>query len=149
MYETVLVPTDGSDATAAAVEHAVAIATAHGASIHGLSVVDRRRVLAAPEDEKEAVRADLEDRAREAVAAVAEAAEDAGLEAETTVAEGVPFREIVAAADAGADLVVMGTHGRTGPAKRAALGSVTERVVTGARTPVLVVEVGDRDEDEE
>lgn len=55
---------------------------------------------------------------------------------EVTVIEGPPVETILQAADA-ADLVVLGTHGRHGPS-RWWLGSVAERVVRGARVPVLV-----------
>jgi nucleotide-binding universal stress UspA family protein len=52
---------------------------------------------------------------------------------------GVPWQEIVrAAAEERADMIVMGTHGRTG-LERLLLGSVTERVVRGAPCPVLTV----------
>jgi len=55
------------------------------------------------------------------------------------VAAGIPWREIVqAAATLGADLVIVGTAGRTG-FERIALGSVAEKVVRHAGCPVLVV----------
>lgn len=54
------------------------------------------------------------------------------------VADGRPVDAILdAAAAADADLIVVGTHGRRGPS-RWWLGSVAERVVRGARIPVLV-----------
>jgi universal stress protein A len=53
--------------------------------------------------------------------------------------EGSPYEAIVRAARSrGADLIVMGTHGRGGLAKLF-LGSVAERVVATARCPVLTV----------
>jgi len=59
--------------------------------------------------------------------------------AEATLAEGVPHVEIVRlAGEIGADLVVMGTHGRTG-LQHVLLGSVAERVVRSSPVPVLVV----------
>ncbi|MEW6074337.1 MAG: universal stress protein [Planctomycetota bacterium] len=60
-----------------------------------------------------------------------------GVPAETILAEGEPWTEILDRQD-DCDLVVMGTHGRTGFA-RAVLGSVAYRVLKGARRPVLVV----------
>jgi len=52
---------------------------------------------------------------------------------------GVPWREILAVREeAGADLIVMGTHGRTGVA-HALIGSVAERVVRASPVPVLTV----------
>jgi nucleotide-binding universal stress UspA family protein len=52
---------------------------------------------------------------------------------------GTPWNEVVGLAkrDAGIDLIVMGTHGRTG-LKHALLGSVAEKVVRHAPCPVLV-----------
>ncbi len=59
------------------------------------------------------------------------------------VAIGNPVDEILrAAADAGADLIVMGTHGRTG-LRHLITGSVTEKVVRHASVPVLTVRVPD------
>ena len=56
----------------------------------------------------------------------------------TVLREGFPPEEIIAQVKAGRhDLVIMGTHGRTG-IKRALLGSVTERVVRECTVPVMV-----------
>lgn len=61
------------------------------------------------------------------------------------VREGDPAREIVqCAAEAGADLIVMGTHGRTGLA-HVALGSVAEKVLRTAACPVLVTRADEND----
>lgn len=63
----------------------------------------------------------------------------AGVACGATRLEGSPFTEIVRhAAESGADLVVVGTHGRTG-LRHVLLGSVAERVVQKAGRPVLVV----------
>jgi len=70
------------------------------------------------------------------------AAATAGLTVVTSIAQGVPVREILAYSAAhGIDLVVMGTRGRTG-ADRAVLGSVAERVVRRSDVPVLTVRSG-------
>ena len=69
---------------------------------------------------------------------VARLAKD-GLAATSAVRVGVPVDEILRFADAEkADLIVIGTHGRTGLA-HLLLGSVAERVVRGAKVPVLTV----------
>jgi nucleotide-binding universal stress UspA family protein len=63
----------------------------------------------------------------------------AGLEVETEVAEGDPAELIVArAAELGADLIAMGTHGLSALG-RVFLGSVARRVVQHAPCPVLTV----------
>lgn len=62
-----------------------------------------------------------------------------GLPVETEVLSGVPARQILAyARRRGVDLIVMGTHGRTG-VSRTLLGSVAEAVVRRAPCPVLTV----------
>ena len=68
-----------------------------------------------------------------------QAAADAGVRATACVVEGgVPADEIVSAAEqAKSDLLVLGTHGRTGVA-RLVLGSVTNQVLTHSKIPVLV-----------
>jgi len=53
-----------------------------------------------------------------------------------------PAADAILDAATGADLIVMGTHGRRG-ASRWWLGSVAERVVRGARVPVLVLRADD------
>lgn len=63
---------------------------------------------------------------------------DAGLSGETIIVHGVPFQAILdTAKDKGADLIVMGTHGRTG-LTHMLMGSVAEKVVRLAPCPVLV-----------
>ncbi|MFB6303355.1 MAG: universal stress protein [Haloferacaceae archaeon] len=140
-YDRVLVPTDGNDGVEQALDHAVRLADDHGATVHALSVIDRRLTRAA-DDAREDVLDRLRDRSERAVAAVAERVEDAGLAVESAVREGVPDKEIVEyAADVGIDVVVIGTYGRTGRDRLANLGSVTERVVENADRPVFVVHI--------
>ena len=140
MYEDVLVPTDGSDGTMQALEHALDIAGTRESTLHALSVVDRRLYLAAGEEQKDELRATLTDNARRAVERVADAAAEAGVDHTTTVRDGVPYREILEYAEEETiDLIVMGTHGRSGRDKLTNLGSVTERVVENTETPILVV----------
>ncbi|MGM0590971.1 MAG: universal stress protein [Halobacteriota archaeon] len=143
MYDTVLVPTDGSDGVDEALEHALGVATAD-ATIHALYVVDRRLYFAADENDRDAVRERLESEGNGAVEHVASIAEQAGVQTETAIREGYPDRDIVDYADEhDADVIVIGTHGRTGRERLANMGSVTERVVENAGRPVLVVHIGE------
>ncbi|SDY17875.1 universal stress protein [Halobellus clavatus] len=140
MYDHVLVPTDGSEGTREALDHALDIAATRDATIHALSVVDRRLYLAAGEDQKSELRTSLEEDAHDAVERVATAADDAGVDSETIVRDGTPYRAILDYAEESAvDLIVMGTHGRSGRDKLQNLGSVTERVVENTDIPILVV----------
>lgn len=64
--------------------------------------------------------------------------QDAGLEGEIVIVHGIPFDEIVQAAKTKSiDLIIMGTHGRTG-LSHLFLGSVAEKVIRLAPCPVLV-----------
>jgi len=77
--------------------------------------------------------------------ALAAKVREAGVAARWTVSTGVPFKEIVKAAAAEqADLIVMGTHGRTG-LDRLLLGSVADRVIRSAGCPVLTVRAAKRE----
>jgi nucleotide-binding universal stress UspA family protein len=82
---------------------------------------------------------DVEGAAQEKLAAISAALTEDGLMVETRAIEGYPPEVIVAEADsADADLIAMGTHGRTGLA-HLFLGSNAERVVQNANCPVLTV----------
>ncbi|MEO5336082.1 MAG: universal stress protein [Magnetospirillum sp. WYHS-4] len=76
---------------------------------------------------------------RDAVARTVDYLKKEGFDAEGVVEPGEAADVIAAAADtAGADLIVMGTHGRTG-FERVLVGSVAERVIGLAKCPILVV----------
>lgn len=144
MYETILLPTDGSEGTAAAAEHAATVASAFDAMVHVVSVADERNRFESPSAGL-AGDAWAEREHERAEAAVRETA--AGLpdvvRTETAVIEGIPHEAIVAhAGDASADVVVMGTHGRTGM-DHYLVGSVAEKVVRTSPIPVLTVGIED------
>ncbi len=133
----VLVPTDGSDLAAAALDHAAELVD--GGTLHVISVVDVAS-LGLDVHSQVQVKA-LEDDAADTVAAATAAAEDAGVE---SVVGDVAVRSSVDgaihdyAADHDVGLIVMGTHGRSG-LDRYLLGSVAEKTVRTASTPVLTV----------
>ena len=147
MYERILVPTDGSDVADAAAAHAVAMAAAVGARLDVLYVVDADAMgLVRPAQlDADEVRTSLSEEGERTAGAVVEAAAEAGVEAETVVRVGAPDEEIGAyAEEADVDVIVMGTHGRSG-LDRVILGSVTERVIRGSKIPVLAVPPGESD----
>ncbi|MFC7187040.1 universal stress protein [Halorubrum yunnanense] len=138
MYSQILVPTDGSPASDAAIEHAIDLAERYGATLHTLYVVDGA-AYSTLEAGAEVVVDALESEGKEATGRVADAAEGAGVDCESTVASGTAYRSIREYVDEHAiDMVVMGTHGRKG-LDRYLLGSVTERVVRTSDVPVLTV----------
>ena len=136
-FETILVPSDGSDHAAVALERALAIARHHDATVHVLSVVD---VTPAGIEDRTDLRLErLENSARRVVDDAVAAAEKSGVEAVSAVQYGSTDQRIRSYVDeVDADLVVMGTHGRSG-LERLLLGSATERVLRTATTPVLTV----------
>ncbi|MFB6074708.1 MAG: universal stress protein [Haloarculaceae archaeon] len=141
-YEDILVPTDGSSGSGRTIDHAVSIARDNDATLHGLFVVDKRRYRAADEETTDDVRASLEEEGDRALDDLTVRGEEGGARVMTDRREGIPHRTIIDyAEDEGIDLIVMGTHGRTGRNRAATLGSVTERVVKGAEVPVLVVQI--------
>ncbi|QKG93732.1 universal stress protein [Halorubrum sp. SS5] len=138
MYSEILVPTDGSPASDAAIEHAIDLADRYDARLHALYVVDGA-AYSSLEAGAEVVVEALESEGEEATTRVAEAAADAGVECVTSVTSGTAYRSIHNYVDDhGIDVVVMGTHGRKG-IDRYLLGSVTERVVRTSDVPVLTV----------
>jgi nucleotide-binding universal stress UspA family protein len=136
-YERILVPTDGSEPSETAVEHAVDIAAQYGAVVDALFVVDRRYPAASHWD---MYVEDQEETGEAALDAAVTTGDEAGVTVERHLRRGTPHEEILdAAADYGSDLIVMGTHGRTGVGRFASTGSVTERVVRITAIPTLVV----------
>jgi nucleotide-binding universal stress UspA family protein len=142
MYDDILVPTDGSDGTEQTLDHAVEIARNHGATLHLLSVIDRRVYLAAEEDERETVMDQLRGDAEDAIEQARDRLDETELDVTTEVTDGTPHKEILAyGEEADVDLIAIGTHGRTARDRLENLGSVTERVVEDADRTVLVVSI--------
>ncbi|WP_137289160.1 universal stress protein [Natronorubrum halophilum] len=141
--ETIVIPTDGSTYADAALERALMVARHHDATVHVLSVVD---VTPAGIEEHNDLTIDrLQQYARRVVDEGVAAAENAGVNAESAIRHGSTHRMIrTYVDDADADLLVMGTHGRSG-LDRLLLGSVTERVLRTATTPVLTVRASEAD----
>jgi len=137
MYDRILVPTDGSEGTRGAVEHGIDLASTYDAALHTLYVVDTSvGVDSSVVGTLEA----LEEAGQDAIDEVIRQAEAVGVgTVEGVVAQGAPHRAILDYVDEhDVDLVVMGTHGRTGLG-RVLLGSVTEKVVRLSDVPVVTV----------
>ncbi|WP_224448597.1 universal stress protein [Haloprofundus salilacus] len=141
MYDTILVPTDGSDASFNAVEHALEIAAPHDSTVHFLHVVDVGTEMSAGASGQIAQELSdtLERQAEEALDDAVARAENVGVNHERVILEGTPDTAIVDYAEEHAvDLVAMGATGRSGISEHL-LGSTTDRVTRSINAPVLLV----------
>ncbi len=140
MYDSILVPTDGSDAAEVAARHAMILAAQFDATVHALYVVDDRYKWM-DAGTLPAVLDTMEETGTAATRQVATISDDmdADIDVITAVEHGTPSQKIRDYADdQDIDVIVMGSHGRTG-VERALLGSVTENTIRIVDTPVLVV----------
>ena len=140
MYRHILIPTDGSALAEHGLTHGLALAKALGAKVSVIFVVEPFSELSGRYLEAVARYVELrKEQATSVLDRAAEAASAAGVSCETIQAEnGQPHQAILAVADdKGCDLIVMSSHGRGGLSKLL-LGSVTNKVLTHAKTPVLV-----------
>jgi nucleotide-binding universal stress UspA family protein len=137
-YRTVLVPTDGSDPSAAALSVGVDVARTASADLHLLSVVD---VTSLGVDVRADIQAmELEESAETILETATARASEEGVDPAAAVEFGGSVSRTIRTyvTDRDVDLVVMGTHGRTG-FDRYVLGSVAGRLVRTAPVPVLTV----------
>jgi nucleotide-binding universal stress UspA family protein len=137
---TILVAADFSECSEDAFRVARALACDYGAQLIVLEVATPPPLFTPGELQKvlqrsDGYQAELEGRLRQVYAA------DSPTGVEYRVQDGDPAVEILGVArEAGCDLIVMGTHGRTG-LRRLLIGSVAEQVVRKASSPVLTVKV--------
>jgi universal stress protein A len=138
----IVVGVDFSEATEPVLQAAITVARGSGASLDVVHVRDMLPDLtegAIPFAEQKEI---MLDRVNDGLSRISDRLADSGLVVVTSALEGRAHTELVThAAKTGADLIIVGTHGRSGIA-HAVLGSVAERVVQKARRPVLVVPVG-------
>lgn len=143
MYDRILVPTDGSTGTAHVSLHAIELAERHGATVHTMNVIDTN--LTGHLADAGMTTESLHTRAEKAVETVEGMAESHAVDCVTAIREGSPAETILEyAEEIDADLIVAGTHGRSG-VKRHLIGSVTERLVRHSACPVLTVRLPETD----
>jgi nucleotide-binding universal stress UspA family protein len=124
VLEKILVATDGSKYSEAASREAISIAKRSGGTLIDLSIAKKNENLPA---------------AKKSVDVVRKIAEKEGIKVETVTPKGEPYEAIIKTAEQKkAGLIVVGSHGRTG-IERLLMGSVTERVIGHAESPVLVI----------
>lgn len=143
-FEHILCPTDFSEPAKKALEYACELAAQYGAELHLLHVLpDPVAALTAYGPVVSAIPADWEENMRTQVnqqlADILDKNWEQGKTVQRAVSEGVPFAEIIRyAKDHAIDLIVMGTHGRTG-FNHFIMGSEAEKVVRQAPCPVLTI----------
>ncbi len=146
IFKKILVPVDGSEPSDAAVALAVRLAHDQGAKLLFLHVSEVAKIAAMVSSTAVCVdpspALDAEQAAGEEALRCAErAAGEEAVSAESLIVQGASADAIVkTTSQAGADLIVMGSHGRGG-IQRALLGSVAEGVLRQSAVPVLVARV--------
>ncbi|MHB1198888.1 MAG: universal stress protein [Polaromonas sp.] len=145
MFKHILLATDGSAASEHAATLAISLARVHGAKLTALFVVDPYPYMGIGEANPMGFQAYMgaaQEHAAQAHARVAVLSRQGGapVDSQLRVVENVTASAgiVQTAKDEGADLVVVGSHGRSGIA-RLMLGSVAARVVAESPVPVLVV----------
>ncbi len=147
MFKHILVPTDGSSLSQAAVSHAVALAKLHGAQITFVHALPDRPLpffggeggMYVDQLEPGEFAAQAARHGDRILSDAEEAARDAGVTCQRVArGGGAPYEVIIAEASArGCDLILMASHGYTG-VKGMVLGSETNKVLTHSKIPVLV-----------
>ncbi len=140
VLKKILCPVDHSECSYLALKYAISLALKDKAKLYLMHVVDTRSYdteiykfspYQLQELDVSKIREDLMKSLPEGTLDV--------LEVETIVVKGVPFQEIISTVkEIGADIIVIGTHGRTG-LSHIMMGSVAEKVVQKASCPVLTV----------
>ena len=148
MYRHILIPTDGSELAEHAVTNGLSLAKSVGAKITVIIVEEPFDWLSVPEtrtSQRQALdklaehKEQVEKYTANVLSGAADAAKQAGVRCDTMrVANASPYQAIIAtASDRGCDLIAMTSHGRGG-LSAVVLGSVTNKVLTHTKIPVLV-----------
>ncbi|MCK5833867.1 universal stress protein [bacterium] len=139
----ILMPTDFSEQSKAAVNYAVDLARKYHAKLHIIHVFDENvfdpAFFSTSDENAEKYFKKVREGFEAEVDALFENHDTSGINIITVLANGSAFAEIIKYAKANStDLIVMGTHGRSG-LSTILLGNVTEKVVHKAPCPVLTV----------
>jgi nucleotide-binding universal stress UspA family protein len=144
MFEHILIPTDGSELSEAAIQKGIQLARNLNAKVTGFHVMlpfhvftTRTEIL---KDSREEYERKSQIQAERFLGGIKKAAEKAGVSCDISCTmSDHPYEMIIKAADKkGCDLIVMASHGRRG-VQGVLIGSETQKVLTHTKTPVLVV----------
>ena len=140
MYKKIVLAVDGSEASSNAIKHAVALAKNNTGTLIALYVVSPIDISNLGVVKPEMLYQGLKEEGEKILSGIKGLAQNEGVDIQTRVEEGIPDEVICKVAEeSDADLIIMGSHGRTGFGK-VFVGSVTERVISKEKScPVLVV----------
>jgi nucleotide-binding universal stress UspA family protein len=143
MFKHILLPTDGSELSEAAIQKGVQFAKSINAELTGFHVILPFHVFTLQtemlEDTKEQYERQSKVQAEQFLGVIKKAAEKAGVSCDTDyVTSSHPYEMIIKAAEKkGCDLIMMASHGRRG-VQGLLIGSETQKVLTHTKIPVLV-----------
>jgi len=130
VFEKILVPTDGSEYADRAVEVALGLARELGTRVVALHVLDEKLILPLEV---------LEEEGRHILEEVRRRGEEIEVPVDEIILFGNPRQDMAKiATKSGADLMIIGTHGRTG-VEKLLLGSVAENALKTVKVPVMLV----------
>ena len=143
MFKHILLPTDGSELSAAAIQQGIRFAKSIGAKVTGLCVMPLQQMLfydmVIPREAFAQTTQPWKELAETYLAAIEKEAKKAGVECDVVYERSdSPYEVIIRVAEQnGCDLIMMASHGRRG-VKALLIGSETQKVLTHSRIPVLV-----------
>lgn len=140
MYDSVLVPTDGSAAADVALDHAIGVAKRNDASLHSVYVTEIGNRSEQLDEEMFSDTVDrIEQAGQAAVEEMVERARAEDIDTTSAVLDGTPAETIVTyAKNNDIEIIVMATRGHTGET-RDVMGSVTDTVIRSTSIPVLAI----------
>lgn len=144
--QKILYATDFSESSVPACDYALTLATLAGAQVHVLHVIgefaDSRKSMIQAEA-MALLEREVEMQALKEMQVFCKEKFDGAIAYTSEVVMGIPFQEISKkASELAVDLIVVGTHGRTG-VEHVIVGSTAERLVRRSRIPVLTVRCAD------
>ena len=144
MFKRILVPVDGSSTSDQALQEAITLAKEQGAQVRIIHVVDEVNINLETEFATDEFYEAMRKSGNRILEKSKEAARAGGISAESELLERVPFGSRISdmiveeSKRWNADLVIIGTHGRRG-VNHLLLGSVAEKVVRIATTPIMLI----------
>lgn len=144
MYKRILVAVDGSDTSRHAFDAALALAQSHGAELQPYYVVENAAIYySMPDYDPSVLRDQLVEQGDELAKTLGQRMRQAGVKGDMKVGEATSLSDVSAlildaAQTFGADLLVLGTHGRRG-VRRLVLGSIAEQCLRHSSLPVLLI----------